>query len=128
MVYSTALPPAVLAGSLAAVRRLRRDPGLVERLRVNAGALRSRLGAAGFRVPGEPWSPILPLVLGSNEATLEAATRLREAGVLVGAMRPPTVPEGTARLRLSVSAAHTAADIEEIASAVIRCVPGRTEA
>ncbi|MBI5490886.1 MAG: 8-amino-7-oxononanoate synthase [Deltaproteobacteria bacterium] len=124
-VYSTALPPAVLAGCLAAVRRLRRDAGLVERLRLNASALRGALAAAGFQVPGEPWSPILPLVVGGNQETLAAAGRLREAGVLVAALRPPTVPEGTARLRLSVSAAHTAEDVETIAAAVIRCVPGR---
>ncbi|MBI5502609.1 MAG: 8-amino-7-oxononanoate synthase [Deltaproteobacteria bacterium] len=124
-VYSTALPPAVLGGCLAAVRRLRRDPALVQRLQANARALRARLAAAGFRIPGEAWSPIVPVVLGDNRDTLAAAARLLEAGVLVAALRPPTVPEGTARLRLSVSAAHTAEDVETIAAAVIRCVPGR---
>jgi 8-amino-7-oxononanoate synthase len=121
-VYSTALPPVVLAAALAAVRRLRRDPALVGRLQDNARILRGRLAAGGLCVPGEPWSPILPLVVGGNGETLAAAARLLEAGVLVAALRPPTVPEGMARLRLSVSAAHTAEDLERIAAAVLRCL------
>jgi 8-amino-7-oxononanoate synthase len=122
-VYSTALPPAVLAASLAAVRRLRRSPELVVRLRARAEQLRQALQAAGYRLLGESWSPIVPLVVGDNDAALAAALRLREAGVLVGALRPPTVPSGTARLRLSVSAAHSVEDVARIAEAVRRCVP-----
>jgi 8-amino-7-oxononanoate synthase len=122
-VYSTALPPAVLAAALAAVRKLRRAPELVQRLRERAEQLRQELQSAGFRLLGEPWSPIVPLVVGDNDATLAAALRLREVGVLVGALRPPTVPPGTARLRLSVSAAHSREDVARIAEAVRRCVP-----
>jgi 7-keto-8-aminopelargonate synthetase-like enzyme len=124
-VYSTALPPPVLAAALAAVRRLRRTPALVEGLQDNARRLRWRLRAAGHDVPGEPWSPILPLRVGNNGDALAAAARLLDAGVLVAALRPPTVPPGTARLRLSVSALHTAEDLERIATAVARCVPPR---
>lgn len=127
-VYSTALPPAVLAAALAAVRKLRRCPELVRRLHERARQLRDALQAAGFRPLGEPWSPVVPLVVGDSEATLAAAFRLREAGVLVGAMRPPTVPNGTARLRLSVSTAHSADDVARIAEAVARCVPRETSA
>lgn len=122
-VYSTALPPAVLAAALAAVRKLRRAPELVHRLRERAEQLRCGLQAAGFRLLGETWSPVVPLVVGDNDATLAAALRLREAGVLVGALRPPTVPPGTARLRLSVSAAHSSEDVARIVDAVRRCVP-----
>ncbi|MBN1773876.1 MAG: 8-amino-7-oxononanoate synthase [Deltaproteobacteria bacterium] len=122
-IYSTALPPAVLAAALAAVRKLRRTPELVQRLHERAEQLRGALQAAGYRLLGESWSPVVPLVVGDNEATLAAALRLREAGVLVGAMRPPTVPPGTARLRLSVSAAHSPEDVARIAEAVRRCVP-----
>ncbi|NMC71067.1 MAG: aminotransferase class I/II-fold pyridoxal phosphate-dependent enzyme [Myxococcales bacterium] len=122
-IYSTALPPAVLAAALAAVRKLRRSPELVRRLHDRARQLRDALQAAGFRPLGEPWSPIVPLVVGDNNAALAAALRLREAGVLVGAMRPPTVPPGTARLRLSVSAVHSPDDVARIAEAVRRCVP-----
>jgi 8-amino-7-oxononanoate synthase len=128
VMYSTALPPAVLAAALAAVRKLRRTPALVERLQGHARALRGRLVEAGFRVPGEPWSPILPLPIGGAEDTLAAAARLLEAGVLVGALRPPTVPPGASRLRLSVSAAHTDEDLARIADAVVRCVPRGTPA
>ncbi len=122
-VYSTALPPAVLAAALAAVRKLRRTPALVERLQTLARTLRGRLGEEGFQVPGEPWSPILPLPVGDPRETLAAAARLLEAGVLVGALRPPTVPPGSSRLRLSLSAVHTDEDLARIADAVVRCVP-----
>jgi glycine C-acetyltransferase/8-amino-7-oxononanoate synthase len=121
--YSTALPPAVLAAALAAVRKLRRTPALVDRLQAHARKLRRRLVEEGFRVPGEPWSPILPLPIGDADDTLAAAARLLEAGVLVGALRPPTVPLGSSRLRLSVSAVLTDEDLARIGDAVVRCVP-----
>ncbi|MDI7268032.1 MAG: aminotransferase class I/II-fold pyridoxal phosphate-dependent enzyme, partial [Myxococcota bacterium] len=121
-IYSTALPPPVLAASLAAVRKLRREPGIVDRLHDNARALRSRLAEAGLRVPGEPWGPILSVVVGSNSAALAAAAAILERGVLAPALRPPTVPEGMARIRISVSAAHTPRDIDLIARAVSEAV------
>jgi 8-amino-7-oxononanoate synthase len=122
-IYSTALPPAVAAAALAAVRLLRRDPSPVARLQANARLLRRRLAEAGFDVAGAPWSPIVPVVVGGNEEALAAAAVLLEEGVLAPALRPPTVPPGTARIRFSVSALHTDEDLERIAAAAARRLP-----
>jgi 8-amino-7-oxononanoate synthase len=122
-IYSTALPPAVAAAALAAVRLLRRDPSPVARLQANARLLRRRLAEAGFDVAGAPWSPIVPVVVGGNEQALAAAAVLLEEGVLAPALRPPTVPPGTARIRFSVSALHTDEDLERIAAAAARRLP-----
>lgn len=71
-----------------------------------------RLGLA------EPVSPIVPVVLGSERAALDASAQLERAGFLVTAIRPPTVPAGTARLRITFSAAHETADIDRLAEAL----------
>jgi 8-amino-7-oxononanoate synthase len=62
--------------------------------------------------------PIVPLILGPDRAALEASARLRERGLFVQAIRPPTVPEGTARLRVTLSAAHTPADLQALIAAL----------
>lgn len=78
--------------------------------------LRERLRALGFRVLGER-SPILPVIIGENRRALELDRALRERGFLVQAIRPPTVPAGSARLRIVVSAAHRIEDIDALADA-----------
>ncbi|HVC71995.1 MAG TPA: aminotransferase class I/II-fold pyridoxal phosphate-dependent enzyme [Acidimicrobiales bacterium] len=90
-IFTTALTPPDPAAALAALRLLTTAEG---------AALKARLA------PGHP-SPIIPIVLGSDERALAASAALRARGVWVPAIRPPTVPPGTARLRVTLSAAHT---------------------
>lgn len=111
-IYTTALPPATVAAATAALRRIRRDPDLCAR----PLALASRLAAA-LDLP-EPQSPIVPVVLGSERAALAAQERLAEAGYGVQAIRPPTVPEGSARLRVTLRAPHTDGDVDGLAAAL----------
>ena len=101
-VFTTAPAPADAAAGLAAVGVLRSDVGatLVARLRANVDAV----------APGHP-SPILPVVIGAEEAALAASAALRRRGLLVPAIRPPTVAPGTSRLRISLSATHTADEL-----------------
>jgi 7-keto-8-aminopelargonate synthetase-like enzyme len=102
-IFTTASTPADTAAALAALGVLRSSEGaaLVARLRVLVERVR----------PGHP-SPIVPVVLGEEEAALAASAALLEMGVLVPAIRPPTVPVGTSRLRVALSAAHTDEQID----------------
>ena len=109
-IYSTALPPASVAAALGAIEQIERDPAMGRRLLDLARDFHRLLLAEGLRLP-EFRSQILPVHVGDNRRALELATRLRERGLLVTAIRPPTVPEGTARLRLSVTMAHTPEDL-----------------
>jgi 8-amino-7-oxononanoate synthase len=109
-IYSTALPPASAAAALGAIEQIELDPLMGRRLLDLARDFHKLLLAEGLRLP-EFCSQILPVHVGDNRLALELATRLRERGLLVTAIRPPTVPEGTARLRLSVTMAHTAEDL-----------------
>ena len=108
-IFTTASTPADTAAALAALAVLRSAEGdaLVERLRV----LVERV------CPGHP-SPIIPLVLGSDERAVVASTALLDRGLLVPAIRPPTVAPGTARLRITLSAAHTDADVDRLVNAL----------
>lgn len=110
-VFSTGLPPAVCAAGEAAVAAVREGPDLRERLWRNVAHLAGALGRP-------PTSPIFSLVLGAPDVALAASRALLEQGLLVKAIRPPTVPEGTSRLRVSLSAAHTEEDIERLAAAL----------
>ena len=110
-IFNTALPPGVLAASLAALGLLRTEGALRrERLLEHARRLRYGLSDLGFAVGGESY--ILPVMLGDNQLALTWRDALGEEGLFVQAIRPPTVPVGTSRLRLTVSAAHSAADID----------------
>lgn len=108
LIYSTATPPALAAAALAAVEVIRGAEG--KELRRHVSALADDL--SGFLgMPGRPVSSIFPVVMGENEAALAAAEALLERGFLAPAIRFPTVPRGTARLRITVTAAHEARQI-----------------
>lgn len=120
-VFATALTPASAGAALAAVRRVREGPRLGAELLERARGFHALLGRQGLRLkPFE--SQILPLHVGGNEDAVALATRLREEGLLVTAVRPPTVPAGTARLRLSVTLAHTPSMLEGAAERIGRAV------
>ncbi|MGB8181657.1 MAG: 8-amino-7-oxononanoate synthase [Stellaceae bacterium] len=111
-VYSTGLPPATVAAASAALDIIANDRDLVARPLRNA---RRFSGAVGLP---EPQSAIVPVVLGTAEGALTASRRLEDKGFLAVAIRPPTVPEGTARLRFAFTAGHKDADIDQLAALV----------
>jgi len=104
-IYSTALAPACVGAALGAVEAIERDPGMGERLLARARTFHGQLREQGLNLP-EFGSQIIPILVGENKRAVELASRLGRAGLLVTAIRPPTVPVGTARLRLSVTLAH----------------------
>ena len=112
-VFSTALPPAVIGANLASLRLVAEDPTRGKRLLAMSQDLKKYLELAGFDC-GNSESQIIPVILGENEAALAARDRLIEEGIYAAAIRPPTVPEGTARLRLSLRADLTENDLQKI--------------
>jgi 8-amino-7-oxononanoate synthase len=121
-VFSTATPPWLASATLHVLPRIQAAAAERQRLHQHAAQLRERLAASGYDVPDPSRSgwlgPILPLKLGAPEAALAASARLLEAGVFVQAIRPPTVPAGTSRLRITPMASHSSAQIEQAARAL----------
>jgi len=111
-IFSTGLPPAMAAAASAALNLIESDPTLIERLWDNAEYLRGELIAAGFTI-APTQTPIIPVMIGASYAAINMSAGLLERGIYVIAIRPPTVPEGTARLRVTPTAAHTRADLDE---------------
>lgn len=114
-IYSTAPPPALAHAALVALRLIRSPEGT---------NLRAKLRENISRLADSP-TPIIPRLLGSNEAALSASAALADAGFMIPAIRFPTVPRGTARLRVSLSAAHPADAVEALASALHQAAPTR---
>ena len=110
-IYTTALPPPVAAATRRALRIVREEPWRREALQDRIVQFRDGAARRGLAVMPSS-TPIQPLVLGSETAALTASHRLAEAGYRVTAIRPPTVPAGTARLRITLSAAHTPQQVE----------------
>jgi 8-amino-7-oxononanoate synthase len=106
------------AAALRAMEIAREEPWRRERLRENAARLRARLAALGCAPAGAAESPIVPVMVGDAARAVALGERLLAAGFVVGAIRPPTVPPGGSRLRLSVSAVHTAEQIDGLADAL----------
>jgi 8-amino-7-oxononanoate synthase len=112
-VYSTAPPPALAAAAHAAVRLARHEPWRREKLATLVARLRHGAAQLGLPLPPSD-TPIQPLLLGDSARAVAAARALCDAGLLVVAIRPPTVPAGQARLRITLSAAHEEADIDRL--------------
>jgi 8-amino-7-oxononanoate synthase len=116
-IFTTASPPAFAEALRASLAIMRDEPERRTHLAALIGRLRDRLR-------GLPWTlfdsmtPIQPLIIGDNEATLAVSRALWERGIWVPAIRPPTVPAGTSRLRVTLSAAHTAGDVDLLVSAL----------
>lgn len=117
LIYSTAMPPAQCCALLAALQQIRQGDERRERLQANIAQFRA--GAATL-----PWqllasgSAIQPLIIGENHAALTLSQQLAQAGCWVSAIRPPTVPPGTARLRITLTAAHQPDDIDYLLEAL----------
>ena len=112
LIYSTGLPPSVMASSIAALKIMAKDSKLVQKPLKNAQYFTSLLGIK------EAESAIVPVILKENDRALAAAKLLEDRGFLVSAIRPPTVPEHTARLRFAFSALHEKAQIEALAEII----------
>ena len=105
-IYTTAPPPATAAAALAALQIIQTEPERRARLWANRDRFYSDLQAMGYRL-AESRSPIIPVLIGETEKTLALADRLLELGVYAPAIRPPTVPKGTSRIRTTVTSEHT---------------------
>ena len=116
-IYTTALPPAQAAASLAAVKLARRDQWRRERLAAGIARLREGAARRGFELlPSD--TPIQPLMCHDDARALAFAQALEAQGVWVAAIRPPTVPEGQARLRITFSALHTDTEVDGLLEAL----------
>ncbi len=115
--FSTSIAPALAAGAEAAIEVMREEPGRQQRVRELARRVRAELSAAGFAIPAGD-TPIIPMILGEERRVAAAAKRLRDAGLLVLPVRPPTVPKGTSRLRVTVSSEHTDEEIGRLIAAL----------
>lgn len=111
-VFTTSSPPALAAATREALRIVRDEPWRRTRLIDNTRQLREGLRALGRPAEGSDDSYIIPLLIGPSDKTVRIGELLRDAGYLVGVVRPPTVPMGTSRLRIAVSAAHTPDQID----------------
>ena len=116
-VFSTALPPAVAAAGLAALELLQSQPDRVGRLATNARTLRNALAAEGLEV-GEAGTHIVPLAVGDAGTAMNLCERILERGVFAQGIRPPTVPEGSSRLRFTVMSTHRREELERAAQLV----------
>jgi 8-amino-7-oxononanoate synthase len=111
LIFSTAPPPPAVAGALAALELLQERPERVQRLHANARALRRSLAAEGFPVADSEMH-IVPLIVGEERECMRLCQQAIEGGVFAQGIRPPTVPAGTSRLRLTVMASHTTSELE----------------
>ena len=127
-IYTTAAPPAVAHALLTSLEiiageegRSRRAhlTGLIAQLRAGLAVLAAQ---AGWSL-GESETAIQPLIVGDNAAALALSAALEAEGIRVGAIRPPTVPAGTARLRITLSASHSAADVARLLETIARAAP-----
>src|SRR4051794_36374290 len=121
LIFSTALPPPAVAGAMAALELLREQPGRVDKLHRNAEAMRAALAAEGLET-GPSETQILPIVVGDPVAAMDACERALANGVFCQAIRPPTVPDGSSRLRIAVMASHTRSELRWAAGVLARAV------
>ncbi|UUY09811.1 8-amino-7-oxononanoate synthase [Pseudomonas sp. J452] len=121
-IYTTSQPPAVACATLKSLELLRTEGWRREHL--NKLVARFRQGAAeiGLSLMDSP-TPIQPILVGDSERALKLSALLKERGLLVGAIRPPTVPVGSARLRVTLSAAHSEAQLEQLLDSLAECWP-----
>ncbi|MFZ5643710.1 MAG: 8-amino-7-oxononanoate synthase [Bacillota bacterium] len=111
-IFSTSLPPAVVGASIAAVKILERHPEIIKKLWANADYLRAGLKNLGYSVLSDE-TPIIPILTRDESRTLQLGMSLLDKGVFAPAIRPPTVPPGTCRIRVTVMASHSTDDLDE---------------
>jgi 8-amino-7-oxononanoate synthase len=119
LIFSTGLPPAAAAAAIAALDVVQQQPRRIERLADNAATLRRELAREGFDVSGSA-TQIIPLIVGEAQLAMRICEAALEQGVFAQAIRPPTVPDGTSRLRLAVMASHTRSELRDAARVLAR--------
>jgi 8-amino-7-oxononanoate synthase len=112
-IYSTSIPPMVAAAAQESIAIMRDEPQRQSRVRALASRLREWLGAIGFEIL-QGNSPIIPLILGDERRAIDASQRLADARILVPAVRPPTVPKASSRLRITLSSDHTDDQVQNL--------------
>ena len=117
VIFSTALPPGAAAAALAALELIEAEPARVRSLQANAAVLRDELAREGFDVSGST-TQIVPLVIGDPAQAMAISEAALAKGIFAQAIRPPTVPAGTSRLRLAVMASHTRPELREAARTI----------
>ena len=118
-IFDTALAPPSAAAALEALQILAAEPGRVAKLSSNLRRLRDNLRKGGLPIPDHP-TPIVPVVLGDAAKAVAMAQQLEKAGFLTIAIRPPTVPAGSSRLRITVTATHTTQQIDQVSQELMR--------
>jgi len=121
-IYTTALPPAVAAATRASLRVMQDEPWRRARVLEHVARFRREAAGLGLRLPESP-TPIQPVIIGREAAALAASEALQARGLWVPAIRPPTVPAGTSRLRITFSAAHASADVDRLLDALASLAP-----
>ena len=116
-IYTTALPPGCSAAALAALKIVEREPARRQRVMSLAQRVKTELEALGFDC-GNSASPVIPVILGEAETAVAAAMFLRQRGIYVPAIRPPTVPPKSARLRISLMTTHTDSQVSQLIDAM----------
>jgi len=111
--YTTALPPAVCAASIAGIKLIQRDHSLRESLWRNVHYVKERLKLLNLNVTSLE-SPIIPIIIGNAKKAVDVSGFLFESGILIPAIRPPTVPDESSRLRVTIMATHTRADLDKL--------------
>jgi len=117
-IFTTALPPAALASSIAAIQLVEGEPKFREKLWYNVRYLRKELKQLGFHLSGQ--TQIIPLIIGDEALTMGMTDLLLKEGVFVQGIRTPTVPRGASRLRITVTSAHTKNNLDEALKAFAR--------
>ncbi len=121
-IYTTSQPPALACATLKSLELVRTQPWRREHLAALIQQFREGAEQLGLRLM-ESQTPIQPIVIGDSAQALRLSQLLRERGLLVTAIRPPTVAVGSARLRVTLSAAHTAAQVQLLLNALAECYP-----
>ncbi|WP_249976166.1 8-amino-7-oxononanoate synthase [Vreelandella olivaria] len=119
-IYTTAQPPCIAAATLAALTIVQHEPAHRQRLQQHIAYFRQQAAQLGLPVAAS-YTPIQPLLLGDEARVMTWAARLSQSGIQVGAIRPPTVPNGGARLRITLSARHHRRDIDRLLEGLSRC-------
>ncbi len=119
-IYTTALPPAQCGASIKAIDILDENPSLVRRVQDNAAYMRDALEAARLNIMGST-TQIIPVLIGDTRRVMELSELIFSEGVFIQGIRPPTVPEGRARLRLTVSAVHSKEEMNRAVRVICEC-------
>ena len=115
--YTTALPPAVCAASIAGIKLIQNDPSLRESLWHNVRFIKEKLKSLNFSIISSE-SPIIPILIGDSQKAVDMSNFLYKKGLLIPAIRPPTVPANSSRLRMTIMSTHTKEDLERLLEAL----------